>query len=66
MKWIKREGVISHEDGYVSYATIWFDGDEVVAIEPHTAKDYVTGTVDYYNRIMGEEVLEYRIELYED
>ena len=65
-KWISREGIIKHPDGYVAYATIWFDSNEVVAIEPHCAGLYGTGEFHYYNRIMGEEIQDYSVELYED
>lgn len=62
-EWVSREAVISHEDGYTSHATVWFNGSEVVAIEPHTVGHYETKKFHYYNRIMGPEVMEYRIDL---
>lgn len=65
-EWVSREAVISHEDGYASYATVWFNGSEVVAIEPHTSPDWVTGECYYYNRIMGHEISEYEIDLYDE
>ena len=63
-KWFSREGLATHYNGYATYATIWFDGETVVAIEPHSAGNHKTGMVDYYNRIMGEELSEYKAELF--
>lgn len=64
--WFSAEGIVTHFSGYATYATIWFSGYEVVAVEPHSSPNHKTGKVDYYNRIMGEELSEYRAELFEE
>lgn len=63
--WIKAEAVATHEDGHTTYARVWFNEDEIVAIEPYSIGDLGNGEVGYHyhNRIMGPEVLEYGIEL---
>ena len=50
--WFSCEGIATHFSGYATYATIWFNGSEVVAIEPHSMGHCKTGKVDYYNRVM--------------
>lgn len=62
--WFSSEGIATHFSGYATYATIWFNGNQIVAIEPHSMSHHKTGEVDYYNRIMGEELIEYRLELF--
>lgn len=62
--WFSCEGIATHFSGYETYATIWFNGSEVVAIEPHSMGHCKTGKVDYYNRVMGEELSEYKAELF--
>ena len=62
--WFSREGIATHYSGYATYATIWFDDETVVAIEPHSAFSFKTGVADYYNRIMGQELSEYKAELF--
>lgn len=63
--WTDIEAVVTHEDGYRAYATVWFNVDETVAIEPHSFSPLKNGEIHYhyYNRIMGKELMEYGIEL---
>ena len=62
--WINKEVVITHEDGYTAYATAWFNGNEIVAIEPHSVSILDNGDIfhHYYTRIMGKELIEYAVE----
>ena len=61
--WSDFQTLVTHEDGCVLYATVWFDGIDVVAIEPYSINTLDNGEVvhHYYNRVMGEELMEYEV-----
>lgn len=61
--WRDFQTLVTHEDGYVLYAIVWYNGNEVVAIEPYSINFLDNGEVvhHYYNRVMGEELMEYEV-----
>ena len=61
--WRDFQTLVTHEDGCVLYAIVWYNVDELVAIEPYSINFLDNGEVvhHYYNRVMGEELMEYEV-----